>query len=725
MAVAEAVEGGPREPLRLGDAAQVEGGVPEPALDLREAERLERRAAGGAPLLVERDGAAEEAERFGRGAGVERPLARLLEVLEGLFVGARSREVVDEQRVHARQLGRAGVARHDGGAGRGVEPAPIALADLAVDDLAQLVVGEAQPPTLADVEDLPPAQLVDGLEVPQIVQARRGREHAAIELAAQYGRHPRERARAVAEARDLPGHQIAEPAREGERVVRRALGTLGERELPDAGVVAVEHALVDGDPEVLGDEEGVALGPRDEEREERRWRRGHREHVAHHPLHRAGLEPSEIDARGPRRAEQGAELGAGLLGAVHAQEEHARLGEVGLVEGVEKAERALVGPLEVVEDQQHRLDLGEGRERAREALVEAGARGVRREHGDLGALSDTGQPAHRGLVDREDRAAVAEDVRRLGGALVTAVIGDRHEERLEGVERRGLHRARGGVGGRDGGALAGHHAEAVPPRDRRRLHGEARLAYAALAAHEGAPAAGRPHALEILLELRERGGAPGEAGPVEVGERLRRRAASLRAEPGQRRGHVVGIAEPILGLLLQELEDELVERRRHARDPRPGPLRERVQVLAEHRVNRSDEGRGARDALVEHAAERIEIDARIHELALDLLGRHVRRAAAATLARRDHLAAAGPAELQRQAEVGEHGGAAVAEEDVAGLGIAVDEAQAVDERERVADGRHHRQHAGEGAARRAGEAGPGDQRRRAPRRRLRAGAVGE
>jgi hypothetical protein len=117
-----------------------------------------------------------------------------------------------------------------------------------------------------------------------------------------------------------------------------------------------------------------------------------------------------------------------------------------------------------------------------------------------------------------------------------------------------------------------------------------------------------------------------------------------------------------------------------------------VEVPVKHRERAlGDEGRRARDALVEHAAEGVEVRARVDEVAEEVLGRRVREGAreGASLER---LAPRAGEEL-REAEVHEHHAAVVGEEDVLGLEIAVHHVARVERREAVAEGAEPREEA--------------------------------
>ena len=179
----------------------------------------------------------------------------------------------------------------------------------------------------------------------------------------------------------------------------------------------------------------------------------------------------------------------------------------------------------------------------------------------------------------------------------------------------------------------------------------------------------------------------------------------IRARPHPRRDHadgteeLLGRLEPRLGCLRQQASTQGVVLRCQARDDRRGRRRldgDDLHARVERRA--SLECAAAREALVEHRAERKQVAPRVDGAMLDLFGRHVGRRAqqrmglgelrprrgglAVPVARRD---AGGDAEVE-QFHVAVGG-----DDDVVGLQVAVDDAVPVGRRKRLRDLRAVRQ----------------------------------
>ena len=164
----------------------------------------------------------------------------------------------------------------------------------------------------------------------------------------------------------------------------------------------------------------------------------------------------------------------------------------------------------------------------------------------------------------------------------------------------------------------------------------------------------------------------GEAPPVDP--RLGRRCASGAHELAARR---VAIERR----LRERLRDHRLERRGQLRRGLRQLRRRRVQVrVQDGELRRAMEGRRPREALVQHARERVDVGAAVDGAALDLLRRRV-------LGRPDEAARprrpVGP-ELLRDAEVREERAVVVGDEDVRGLHVPVDERACVRRVERRA-----------------------------------------
>jgi hypothetical protein len=201
------------------------------------------------------------------------------------------------------------------------------------------------------------------------------------------------------------------------------------------------------------------------------------------------------------------------------------------------------------------------------------------------------------------------------------------------------------------------------------------------------------------IEPLEDTGAPREAGAIEVGSWLRQRFPGriLRAQRAEDRRHIVRVAEPILRALFQELKDEAIELIGDRGDPGGWRLRLLVEVLIEDRAAlRAGEGRSASDGLIEDAAESVEIGPGIHELPPDLLGRHIGVGTHDLAGRLELLTSPRAAELRCDPEVHEHRLLVGLDEDVLWLEISVDDAVAMEKRERRADAKKERERLREG-----------------------------
>jgi hypothetical protein len=202
----------------------------------------------------------------------------------------------------------------------------------------------------------------------------------------------------------------------------------------------------------------------------------------------------------------------------------------------------------------------------------------------------------------------------------------------------------------DAGLADQHEKRAVAAE--RRVDGPLEPIQLEGAAHELAAAGPRRR-----LELRRRHG---------LGQRL---ARGIEASPHGRRAR-----RARRRLLLEQLEHQRLEIRRHL-GPVPGRRhRPRVQVLADHRHRVvPHEGGPPGQHLVQRGAEGVEIRARRDAAADGLLGRHVGGGAH----HRALLGDAGAIERDGEAEVAELDGAVRGEPDVGGLEIAVDDALTV------------------------------------------------
>ena len=357
-------------------------------------------------------------------------------------------------------------------------------------------------------------------------------------------------------------------------------------------------------------------------------------------------------------------------------------------ERFEQRKRQVIGPLQVIDDEQQGSVRGEPDEQVPHCLEGAlslGRRRKRRRFLVIAALDV--QP--RGLVSRED----TDGVRRFDEALVAAPGSIRGplQQVAEGSKRRPRGRLIGAVNGRERHALARHHFEATPHREMRELRGEERLADAALASDEGDASVPALGFAAKRLDLRHHAVASHEAGPEEIRKRRARRRRRAGFEQGRQDPLDHGCAaDPLLRFLGQERGDEIVDSRRHAGDEARGRGVLVVKMRPEQAVGGGRrEGRAAHDALVEHAAQRVEIGARVgdappHELRREVRERPPEAADLEGLAP-DRAASAG-----QETEVKQDGLLVFTEKHVRRLQIAMDDPLAVHEVERHAKSRENR-----------------------------------
>ena len=143
-----------------------------------------------------------------------------------------------------------------------------------------------------------------------------------------------------------------------------------------------------------------------------------------------------------------------------------------------------------------------------------------------------------------------------------------------------------------------------------------------------------------------------------------------------------GVDGPVVRRLRKQPQDRRVGTRRDLGPVARGRDRRRAEVLADDRdCVVAGKRRLAGQQLVEHRAERVEVRAGVGGAAERLLGRQVGDRADEHPLDRSPRAAIGRGE----AEVAEPGGSVVAEPDVGGLEVAVDDAARVRVLERPAD----------------------------------------
>ncbi len=162
------------------------------------------------------------------------------------------------------------------------------------------------------------------------------------------------------------------------------------------------------------------------------------------------------------------------------------------------------------------------------------------------------------------------------------------------------------------------------------------------------------------------------------------------AQAREQRGDFIRVAEARGEVLVEQLEHHPFELGRHVGDELRGRNRRLRQVPATNRGGRPLERGRPHYELVQHAAERVEIAARVDELAADLFGRHVRNGAGRAPLRFERFATRGPWILRRQPEVDDDR-LPLEQHDVLRLQVAIDESFAVEKRERRADASHDSQ----------------------------------
>jgi hypothetical protein len=261
----------------------------------------------------------------------------------------------------------------EGDGGAAVPHGALLGGEARVEGLAQLVVSEAQAELLGGFEELALFELAEpaeGVGVGDFAQ------EVDVHLAAQDGG-------GAAELEGLGGalvealeEEFLDGERGGEAGELRAQVLAVADEAPSARVVALEEALLDDVVEELGDIEGVAVGASGDEIDEGGFGLLDAEHLVEEGAQVVGVEPFELD--GGKEVLDLLEGGAGGegLGAVEAEDEPglALLADEAAQLG-EGAERELVGPLEVVEDEGGGVLLGVGAEGLDEGVEDALSRG--------------------------------------------------------------------------------------------------------------------------------------------------------------------------------------------------------------------------------------------------------------------------------------------------------------------------------------------------------------
>ena len=466
-----------------------------------------------------------------------------------------------------------------------------------------------------------------------------------------------------------------------------------------------------GREQLLG-EERVALRAREDLVGERRAGRRVEDpgELAHQLRAR---QPSELDALHAPVARDLRELGLQRVAAMQFVRAVCRDDRHALVAGVRddvahEVERRGIGPVQVLDDEQHRRLLRQPAQQPEQQLeqprlcVRAGVAGRRRGRRGVGELGHGARELRAGLrCELVEHACV-----RSGGELA------------QGGDDRGVRH----VAAAETETRARQDEDAVRPRTARELLHEAALADAGLAADDRqarVAAGGAPHRraqrgeLGVAADERAAGDATLRRGRRRGRGELGGRRVGLGRERRDRDGACVRgrlrAARALLGAIRRRRDAQRACRvARQLAGAGVAVGRMLRQGTGEHGIDGVEPGddlrqarrrlvqvrphaRGGRVALErnapaehpkQHAAERVDVGRRADGLAADLLGRRVVGAA-------DPLVGAGRAvgrrRQPRQAEVRQECVIAGADEDVRGLDVAVHEADRVRRAERVGD----------------------------------------
>jgi hypothetical protein len=334
-----------------------------------------------ADLLVDRRDILDAMQRVGR-------LARRFEILQRLVVREHALRLVRRatrvaqrllevagERVVMREVRRALVDARIGDlaglraeqhlervADTLVQPAPADGIEFLVEHLADLVVGEREGLLRAGrgTDELRAARLVECVEQRVLVRRRRARELAKDEVLPQRGRG----------SQHVHGHfaQAVEPPADG------LLHALRDRELvrflaAPAAVLAIDLALLDERLDDLLDEKGIAFGLAEQHVHEVVGNARHAEQRREERRGIAAGQPPQRDARSqalaiPFHQRGGEQMRAVELDlAICREEQHPLVAQVAQ-QVVQERQRALVGPVHVVDEHQK---AALGRERLQEA----------------------------------------------------------------------------------------------------------------------------------------------------------------------------------------------------------------------------------------------------------------------------------------------------------------------------------------------------------------------
>jgi hypothetical protein len=567
-----------------------------------------------------------------------------------------------------------------------VKPSSPDRVQLFVEDLADLVVGEDEGVVAAGDQKLCRHRRVERVQesvFPLVAGDRL--QLAELERLPQHGGRPEHVGRFLRNTIQT--------------VADRRLHALRDRQILQvvarpAVLVAPHGALVDERLQDLFHEERVPLGLAVHRRRE--VDRDLFAHQRHQELARLlGREALQGDARREplavpvheRRRERMRAVELHL--AVRGGEQHALVAQAAQ-QVAHQPQRARIGPVQVVDVEQNPACPGRIAQHVRDRVHEQELFLVGRQRRVFGEGAEPRRDLRRQL--RQARSAVAQ---RRAQAVVVRLV---PHEATEGLGEREVRR-RGFVFV----ASAGEHQAAVERRLDQELLREACLTRARLAADEKQVARPVAGARPQLARFGQLLGAADELSPCE-GIQDRDAARGIGGEDGvrildrlfQSDTHLGGGGVPLGRLLRQQLHHDRFDRRRNRGHDRAWWDDRCVDVLADHLERaRADEREPARQKLVEHDAQRIEIRAAVHRLTHRLLGRHVRHRPDD----RPRIGHATPsARAKGDAEVGQLHGAAVhrpRQEDVLGLEVAMHDPVRVGMLERLADAHRHAHHPGE------------------------------
>jgi hypothetical protein len=376
-----------------------------------------------------------------------------------------------------------------------------------------------------------------------------GREQLLVDAAARSGGGSQDSLRVVWQARQPGDQDVAELRRQVAAVLR---------------VLQRRRQLLD--------EERIAAGPLQDVVDDRRGR-GAWDQGTQEGRHVPTIEPLEIEPCDPRVTLELGDQGQGRIpagefqGPERDQEQHRRGAQVPGQEA-EQAARAVVGPLDVLDDEHHRPDARlafDDREQGFEEPRLSGTIEFEPQGCLVGPRRDLGEQA-RDLVPR--RSEQRRQASRLHGTGQTAErldegrIGDRATPRRQ--------------------ARAGHDRGATVPRRVPELRDEPALADARLATNDDRGPATEDRRVEEGLKARLLGAAPDERSPIETVEHCPPMIAMAASRTVARMSRTKpGLAGQQPGTHLGPSPTKKGPRREIAPSDRPGDLRAAVALRRE------------------------------------------------------------------------------------------------------------------------------------------------